>query len=259
MLGKEEHCEKEVIGIIRSSFILLDKVGLKKENSIWKQGIETWDDFLANEVKGISKKRKQECDRIIRLAKLNLDYENTLHFMEVLPPSEMWRIYPDFKEKTAFVDIETFGWQITVVGIYNGYEVKHFVKGFNLHREGLLRELYKYKLIITFNGSSFDIPMLERCFRHKIRIAHIDLRHVCARIGLKGGLKSIENQLGIKRMKEVQGMTGEDGASCWELFQCTGKKEYLDLLLKYNAEDVLNLKPLAEFAAKELWSRAKKG
>ncbi|MBU2637788.1 MAG: ribonuclease H-like domain-containing protein [Nanoarchaeota archaeon] len=236
---------------------MLDKVGLKKENSIWKQGIETWNDFLATEVKGISKTRKPEYDRIIRLAKLNLDYENTLHFRETLPSSEMWRIYPEFKDKTAYLDIETSGYYITVVGIYNGYEVKHFVKGFNLNKEALLRELYKYKVLVTFNGSSFDIPMLERFLRHKIRIAHIDLRHVCARIGLKGGLKSIEKQLCIKRMKEVDGMTGEQGVYCWEIFQHTGKKEYLDLLLKYNAEDVLNLKPLAEYAVKELWKKTR--
>lgn len=236
---------------------MLSKVGRAKEKAIWKQGVGTWDDFLANEVKGVSKNRKEGYDRLIRLAKLNLDYENTLHFRETLPPSEMWRIYPEFKEKAAFVDIEAFGYCITVVGIYDGYEVKHFVKGFNLNREALLRELYKYKLMITFNGSSFDIPMLERFLRHKIRIAHIDLRHVCSRIGLKGGLKSIENQLGFKRMKEVDGMTGEQGAWCWELFHHTGKQEYLDLLLKYNAEDVLNLKPLAEHAVKELWKRTR--
>lgn len=236
---------------------MLDKVGLRKESSIWRQGIETWDEFLRNEVKGISGKKKEQCNKCIRLAKLNLDYDNTLHFRERLPPSELWRIYPEFKEKTAYLDIETYGYNITVVGIYNGYEVKHFVRGFNLNKESLLRELYKYKLLITFNGSSFDIPVIQRFLRHKINIAHIDLRHVCSRIGLKGGLKSIEKQLGIRRIKEVQGMTGEEGAYCWELFQHTGKKEYLDLLLKYNAEDVLNLKPLAEHSVDELWKKTK--
>lgn len=243
--------------MLRSSFIMLDKVGLRKEKSIWQQGIETWNDFLAKQVKGISKKRKEEYNRIIRLAKLNLDYENSLYFREALPPSEMWRIYPEFKEKSAFLDIETSGCYITVVGIYNGYEVKHFVKGFNLDRNAILQELYKYKILLTFNGSSFDIPMLERFLKHKIKIAHIDLRHVCARIGLKGGLKSIERQLGIKRANEVCSMIGNDAVFCWEMYLHTGNREYLDLLLKYNAEDVLNLKPLAEFAVKELWEKVR--
>lgn len=243
--------------MLRSSFILLDKVSLRKESSIWKQGIETWDDFLANKIKGISAERKKKHEQQIRLAKLNLDYENSLHFKETLPPSEMWRIYPEFKDKSAYLDIETSGYCITVVGIYNGYEVKHFVRGFNLNRTAVLNELYKYKLLLTFNGSSFDIPMLQRFLNHKINIAHIDLRHVCSRIGLKGGLKSIEKQLGIKRANEVCSMIGNDAVFCWEMYRQTGNKKYLDLLLQYNAEDVLNLKPLAEYAVKELWSKIK--
>lgn len=236
---------------------MLDKVGLRKEKSIWNQGIETWDDFLANEVKGISNKRKDECNRIIRLAKLNLDYENPLYFKEALPPSEMWRIYPEFKDRAAYVDIETSGYDITVIGIYNGYEVKHFVKGFNLNRNAVLNELYKYKVLLTFNGSSFDIPMIQRALSHKLNIAHIDLRHVCGRIGLKGGLKAIEKQREIKRANEVCSMIGNDAVFCWEMYRHTGRKEYLDLLLQYNAEDVLNLKPLAEHAVKELWNKIK--
>ena len=253
---KMERLKKEDV-MIRSSFIMLDKVGLKKEKAIWGHGIETWDDFLENKIKGISAERKNRHEQQIRLAKLNLDYENALHFREVLPPSEMWRIYPEFKDKAAYVDIETSGYYITVVGIYNGYEVKHFVRGFNMDRNAILNELYKHKLLLTFNGSSFDIPMLQRFLRHKINIAHIDLRHVCSRIGLKGGLKSIEKQLGIKRANEVCSMIGNDAVFCWEMFQHTGIKEYLDLLLQYNAEDVLNLKPLAEYAVEKLWNAIK--
>lgn len=234
---------------------MLDKVGLKKEKSIWNQGIGTWDEFLSSKIKGISQKSKERHDRQIRLAKINLDYENTLYFKQALPPSQMWRIYPEFKDKAAYVDIETSGYYITVIGIYNGYEVKHFVKGFNLNRNAILNELYKHKLLLTFNGSSFDIPMIEKALNHKLNIAHIDLRHVCSRIGLNGGLKSIEHQLKIKRDYKVQGMAGCEAVYCWEMFQHTGEKEYLDLLLQYNAEDVLNLKPLAEYAVKELWNK----
>lgn len=243
--------------MIRSSFIFLDKVGLKKEAQIWQQGIETWQDFLNTSVRGISKASKERHDQKVRLARINLDYGNAPFFKELLPKSEMWRIYPEFKEQAAYLDIETSGWNITVVGIYDGYEMKHFIRGINLNRENVLREIYKHKILLTFNGSSFDIPMLNRCFRHEIRLPQIDLRHVCGRIGLKGGLKSIEKQINIKREEAVQSMIGAEAAYCWGMWMHTGRKEYLNLLLQYNAEDCINLQALAEHSTCALWKKIK--
>lgn len=50
-------------------------------------------------------------------------------------------------------------------------------------------------------------------------------------------------------------MTGEDAAELWRTFRATGDEYYLDLLVKYNEEDIINLKPLADFAVKGLWDR----
>ena len=56
----------------------------------------------------------------------------------------------------------------------------------------LSQELKKYKLIVTFNGSVFDLPLLKRHFSDIIPdIPHIDLRFLCAKLGLKGSLKDI--------------------------------------------------------------------
>ncbi len=243
--------------MIRQSFIFLDNVRKRKEKRIWEQGIGGWNEFLGRHVKGISSLQKEKHDRLIRLARINLDYENASFFNDVLPKGEMWRIYPEFRGNAAFLDIETSGWDITVVGIFDGYSVKHFVKGFNLTRENVLREIYRHKVLLTFNGRSFDIPILNRYFRDDIKVAHIELRHVCSKIGLNGGLKSIERQLGIKRAEEVQSMLGNEAVYCWEMWRHTRQRKYLDLLVQYNAEDVLNLLPLAEHSVKELWKRTK--
>ncbi|MBU4456611.1 MAG: hypothetical protein KKA65_03850, partial [Nanoarchaeota archaeon] len=138
--------------MIRNSFIFLDKVGQKKEQQIWKQGIETWQDFLNSKIKGISPLIKKKHDQMIRLAKLNLCYENPGFFKDFMEHGEMWRIYPEFKDKAVYLDIETSGWNITCIGLYNGQEVKHFIRGINLNKKDFLDELYKYKVIITFNG-----------------------------------------------------------------------------------------------------------
>lgn len=244
--------------MIRQSFIFLKGIGKRKEQGIWQQGVESWDAFLKSEIKGISKAMKARHDQLIRLAKLNLIYDNPSYFNDVMPKGEMWRLYPEFRGRAAFLDIETSGWDITVVGIYDGNNVKQFVRGFNLNKSNILQEIYKHKILLTFNGSSFDIPMLNRALRHEIKLPHVDLRHACSKVGLNGGLKKIEKRLGIKRPEEVRSMLGSEAVYCWEMWRHTGKKEYLDLLLKYNAEDILNLEPLADYAVNKLWKGLRK-
>ena len=42
-----------------------------------------------------------------------------------------------------------------------------------------------YSIIVTFNGSCFDIPFLERYFATTIKCAQIDLRFVLKDLGFK--------------------------------------------------------------------------
>jgi uncharacterized protein YprB with RNaseH-like and TPR domain len=41
----------------------------------------------------------------------------------------------------------------------------------------------------------------------------------------------------------------------WEQFKSTKDADFLNKLIKYNEEDIINLKPLADYAVRELWSR----
>ncbi|MBU0535730.1 MAG: ribonuclease H-like domain-containing protein [Nanoarchaeota archaeon] len=244
--------------MIRKSFIFLDRVGLRKEKSIWNQGIDDWDNFISkSKVKGVGA-RKPLFDRQINSLRKALYGQDASYLKSAIPRSEAWRLYDFFKDEAVFLDIETahyYGY-ITVIGLYDGYNTKMMIKDINLDKNILKKELAKYKLIVTFNGSSFDLPVIERYFQGVIPdVPHIDLRHVCSRIGLTGGLKSIEKQLNIKRLPELEHVTGEDAAELWRTFKATGDDYYLDLLIKYNEEDIINLKPIADFAVKELWNK----
>ena len=77
--------------IIQTSFIFLPRLGLKKEQLIWDQGIKNWDNFLNSEIKGISKKTKLGYNRIIRNAQLALRENNSSFFLNKLPTTETWR------------------------------------------------------------------------------------------------------------------------------------------------------------------------
>jgi len=244
--------------MIRQSFIFLDKIQQKSEKKIWESGVKDWNDFLQRkEISGMSSSRKLFYDNKLKEAKEALYNYDLNYFYKKIPSTETWRLYPFFKDEALFLDIETCynNGQITVIGMYDGKDTKTMIRGANFSRELLLDELNKHSMLITFNGRSFDIPLLEKYFGIKIEIPHLDLRHLCARIGLRGGLKQIEKQLGITRAKDVQNVTGADAAKLWDIFIATGDEYYLDLLIKYNEEDIINLKPIADFAVKELWEK----
>lgn len=245
--------------MLQKSFIFLDKVSHTSEKKIWQQNIHTWDHFLeTKEVHGVGKTRKIFYDQQLLRAKRAVLDDDAKTLSTLFPKQEHWRLYDFFKEQACFLDIETSGYygDITVIGIYDGKETKTMVKGKNLNLQLLAELLKQYKMIVTFNGSSFDLPVINRYYPNTIpNIAHVDLRHVLAKIGYTGGLKSIERQLGIKRAEAVRDVNGSDAVYFWNMYKATGQEKYLELLVKYNEEDIVNLKPLANFAVKELGKR----
>ena len=135
---------------------------------------------------------------------------------------------------------------MTVVGLYDGQSMRQFVQGFNLQK--FPKALAEIDLLVTFNGTQFDLPVLRAYFPElRLPPAHVDLRFLLARLGYKGGLKRIEPRFGIHRPNEVNGMDGYMAVLLWERYQ-RGDKGALELLLTYNREDVVNLEVLMEAA-----------
>ncbi len=164
-------------------------------------------------------------------------------------------MYTDFLDHTAFLDIETTGLSpdysyTTMVGILDNSGFHAFVRGDNL--DEFMRRLGSYKLIVTFNGASFDLPFLRSEFGELPGgFAHMDLRWVLARLGYRGGLKKIERSTGLAKRGGLAELDGRHAVAMWELAQ-RGEDEALQTLIRYNAEDVASLPLLAELAVGEL-------
>lgn len=236
--------------MLRNSFTFLSRISKKLEMKIWGQGIKDWDSFIkADKIKGISNKKKFFYDDLLVKAKNSL-INNDSSFFNLFHSTETWRLYSYFKDEVVFLDIEATRidkkGEITVIGLYDGLDTKVMIKDINLDIKSLKRELSKYKLIITFNGSSFDIPFIKKRFDFFPEVPHIDLRYLCAACGLSGGLKEIENQLGIKRRIIISNITGGGPATLWRMYKGSGDPYYLDLLIEYNEEDVINLKKIMD-------------
>jgi uncharacterized protein YprB with RNaseH-like and TPR domain len=194
--------------------------------------------------------RKNYYDKKLKQAQHHLVNYDSSYFNSRLPCSEAWRLYDHFSDDCLFLDIETTGYygDITVIGMYDGNNVMTLVKDQSLNKEDLKDILKHYKMLVTFNGRSFDIPCINKYFNNVIPdISHLDLRFPLAKLGFTGGLKKIEERLNVKRSDSTEGLSGEDAVYLWRDYIKNGNKDSLNLLVEYNTEDIINLKPLAEF------------
>jgi uncharacterized protein len=235
--------------VIENTFIHIQGVGARTEQRIWQQGIGCWNDFLFSKGTVISPAR----DSLIRLEleESVRNQNNIAYFSDRLPSSDSWRLFREFGEKAAYLDIETSGNPcgediITVIGLFDGREVRSFVCGRNLQDFEIA--VSSYDLLITYNGSSFDLPIIRKCFPNiTLPSGHIDLRFPLSRLGFKGGLKKIEKKFGITRDSKIDGLNGFDAVQLWNAFMW-GDRDALDRLIQYNTADIINLQPLMEAA-----------
>jgi len=235
--------------MLRNTFLHVPGVGPNTERKIWEGNIFTWNKFTKSNGLEIPPKAAQKISDHLTLSENALRRKEVRFFSKTLPKSEWWRLYPEFKNSTAFLDIETTGLSfyynnVTLIGLFNGKEFKVYTRGQNL--PDFEDEIEKYSLIVTYNGTLFDLPFLSSEFDHlSLPPVHIDLRFLLKRLGYTGGLKSIEKQFGISREDEVNNIDGFGATILWHRYM-HGDCSALELLLKYNFSDVTNLKVLME-------------
>ncbi len=154
----------------------------------------------------------------------------------------------------AYLDIETTGLspddcEITVTGIYRwAPDADDCVQliGRENTADNILEALDGIPVIYTYNGRRFDLPFIHRCTGINLerRHRHQDLMFDCWRNSLRGGLKSVERQLGIRR--ELPDVNGLEAVRLWWRYVETFDLDALEKLKAYNREDVVNLKTLKE-------------
>ena len=239
--------------MLQHTFIHIPGVGKQTELELWKRGIHDWDDAARFEKRfgAVGARLHQKLEHYIPLSQEAVRRRDAAFFERLSTMGEAWRIFPEFANECVYLDIETTGLSsvfdmVTMVGLYDGRKYKVFVEGENLHE--LPSHLRGYSVMVTFNGAGFDLRFLRLAFPEiKFPPIHIDLRWVTRKLGMKGGLKSVEEKFGLKRAASVEDITGFDATVLWAK-HLRGEKSALEQLIQYNTEDVVHLKAIMEMA-----------
>lgn len=247
--------------MLTSSFIFLPGVGPVTERRWWQEGVLTWSQFLAySAIPGLSMDRKRWYDEKLRAAQLFVEQGQIHQLASRFPRREHWRLYETCRSHAGYLDIETSGaspqeGDITVVGLHHHGRTLSLVQGENLTVARLQAELDHCDLLVTFFGSVFDIPYLCAKFPG-IRLPswHFDLCFAARRLALRGGLKHIEQELGIERNEAIRGLDGWDAVRLWSQW-CHGDMIARDQLLAYNRADTEHLVLLADRFSEDLMTQ----
>jgi uncharacterized protein YprB with RNaseH-like and TPR domain len=149
----------------------------------------------------------------------------------------------------AYLDIETTGLSrccadLTVVGVCLEHDRRCKIiqlVGGQITAPRVIAAVRKAQILCTYNGTRFDLPFIRTKLGIDLAeyITHKDLMYDCWRQNLYGGLKAVEQKLGIPR--KTQGIDGRMAVKLWYDYYHYGNTKALALLLEYNREDIVNL------------------
>jgi uncharacterized protein YprB with RNaseH-like and TPR domain/predicted nuclease with RNAse H fold/dephospho-CoA kinase len=154
-----------------------------------------------------------------------------------------------------FLDIETTGLSryyddLTIVGYQMNGRYNAFIAGDD--PAGLLGSLQSATTLVTFNGTLFDIPFLKKTFGAiALPQVHIDLRYASRRVGLRGGQKAIERELGLTHRGGIDDVDGAAAVLLWHEY-LRGRAQSLQKLIDYNFADVRGMCGILDWVVQKL-------
>ncbi|MFQ6049045.1 MAG: ribonuclease H-like domain-containing protein [Phycisphaerae bacterium] len=236
--------------MLTHTFLHIPGVGAATEQRLWASGLDHWDRIeRGGWPAGLSAGLRARLIEALAESRWALEAGEAGFFASQLPPGQHWRLYREFRGRTGFVDIETTGLDprdsyVTTIAVFDGRGVRSYVHGQNL--EEFRQDVRQFALLVTYNGKAFDVPFLRhRLAGLQLDQPHIDLRYFLRWLGYTGGLKGCERKMGLSRPAGLEQIDGSMAVRLWNR-HLRGDERALPTLLRYNAEDAVNLRWLME-------------
>ena len=90
-----------------NTFLHIPGIGIKTEKRLWASGVHTWEDFTQNCPIRLSPYRLDTITRYIQELR-QIEYNNPGYFSNLLPTGFHWRLFPQFRNATVYLDIDSF-------------------------------------------------------------------------------------------------------------------------------------------------------
>lgn len=246
--------------MLRHTFQHLRGTSAKRERELWAQGVHDWaayEALLQPQANLFDVPVSVEDERVgeLRQSQKALLARDVRFFASRLDRQEHFRIALGFPSDVLFLDIETTGLSryydiITVIGWAKGDEKGFFVRGGDI--EPLRQALAGAQVVVTFNGTLFDLPFIQHEFPDLLLPGvHVDLRFFARRAGMSGGQKEIERVLGVSREQGIVEVGGEMAPVLWNAYT-RGDTDALRRLLRYNAADLDGMRHIFNASVKKI-------
>jgi uncharacterized protein len=247
--------------VLRSTFQLAPGLGPTREHALWRHGIACWADCERIEAAAQARPIARMGGAALGSLRAAVDAAVSAHdagdvngLAALVPANEHWRLFDAFGAGAAYLDIETsddvVGYAgISAIGVLDRDGPRLFLAGRDLHR--FPEAAQGWSLLVTFNGLSFDLPILRQAFPDwQPPVGHIDLRHVLGRLGHRGTLKQLEERLPALHLERPERLRGLSGSGASALFHRgrEGDREALRCFAEYNLYDTVNLRTLMAYA-----------
>ncbi len=230
--------------MIDECFLHIPGIGEKTSARLKDLGFTSWQQCVDNPgLLPFNGNKRKNFIRGIEDSQKALEESDIEYLVDAYPIKEHWRILAEFFPEATWFDIETTGisWydnHATVISAYREGKLLDFRYGENL--DDFLELVDRSRLLVSFNGSGYDIPFLEQTYHiPSLNCPHVDLRWISYHMGYRGGLKAIEKSVGIRRPDEVAGVDGLDAIDLFYRWQ-EGNSEAGRRLMAYCRADVIS-------------------
>ena len=238
--------------VIRRTLQLVPGIGPWREKDAWARGLETWDTVRTGGAAVLGKKLHAELLAGIERTEEALDRSDLAALARLVPAREHWRLWPLVADEALCLDIEADGvgerQRPTVAGCLDAHGLATFIDGRNLRRAAR-NGWASARVWVTFNGASFDLPVLRHAFPGLPGRCSTWTSSRSAGASVWGaGSSRPRTGWGSPGLRHLRGRSGMDAVLLWRAYHATGDIEALRFLVEYNLYDAFQLRAVADHA-----------